>query len=150
LLTLLTETTVATEESAPAATSTIQPTVTATLMPTNTATSHPITTPTATRFHFSTRTPTPTPTPVTPCLASVEYNLRLRASPTQESDTLVVIPYTTTIELYGHSAGSAWWLTTYDGQTGWVDGTYLMLSASCAILPTLNADAAITSISNSE
>jgi hypothetical protein len=144
LLTLLTETPRVTEETAPTATATLQPTVTSTPLPTDTHTPRPTPTPSATRFRFSTRTPTPTPTPVTPCLASVEYNLRLRAQPSQDAETLLVIPYTTTLELYGHSADSTWWLTTYGGEHGWVDGTYMMLSAACSTLPTLDNDSVRT------
>ena len=140
LLTLLTETPAVTEEIVPSATATPQPTLTATPLPTETNTPRPTPTPSATRFRFSTRTPTPTLTPVTPCLAEVQYNLRLRAQPSPDSETLLVIPYTTTLELYGHSADSIWWLTIYEGQTGWVDGTYLMLSAACSALPTLDSD----------
>lgn len=139
LLTLLTETaTVAISPSATATpTRTATPSNTAT--PTDTNTPRPTPTPSATRFHFSTRTPTPSPTPVTPCLAEVQYNLRLRAQPSQDAETLLVIPYATPIELYGHSADAIWWLTTYEGQIGWVDGTYLILSAACGTLPTLDS-----------
>jgi hypothetical protein len=145
LLTLLTETPAA-PDKASAATATMQPTFTVIPTLTNSDTPRPTRTPTATRFHFSTRTPTSTPTPVTPCLASVQYNLRLRALPDPESDTLLVIPYTTTVELYGRSADSTWWLTIIDGQSGWVDGAYLMLSGACSTLPTLDADATLSSI----
>jgi hypothetical protein len=144
LLTLLTETPAVTNEIVPTATATIQPTLTATTLreqtPTDTNTPRPTPTSSATRFHFSTRTPTPSPTAVTPCLAEVQYNLRLRAQPSQDSETLLVIPYTTTLELYGHSADSIWWLTTYEGRNGWVDGTYLMLSAACTTLPTVDGN----------
>lgn len=148
LLTLLTETPSITEEIAPTATATTLPILTATPLPTDTNTPLPTPTPSVTRFRFSTRTPTPTLTPVTPCLASVEYNLRLRALPSQDSETLLVIPYTTTIELYGQSTDSIWWLTTYEGQNGWVDGTYLLLSAACSALPVFDGDAAQTGILN--
>jgi hypothetical protein len=112
---------------------------------TPTRTPSPTLPPTATRFHFSTRTPTPSPTPVTPCLASVEYNLRLRALPSEESETLLVIPYTSTIELVGHSADASWWATSFDGQSGWVDGAYLMLSAACDALPVIEPDTSAVS-----
>lgn len=111
------------------------PTAANTPTPRPTDTPRPSATPTVTRTRFATRTPTPTPTPVTPCLASVEYNLRLRAQPSTESETLLVIPYATTITLSARSLDSAWWLTEYDGQTGWVAGEFLMLSAGCAALP---------------
>jgi hypothetical protein len=107
---------------------------------TPTQTPHPTEPPTATRFRFSTRTPTPSATSVTPCLASVEYNLRLRALPTEESETLLVIPYTSTIELVGHNGDSTWWATTFEGQAGWVNGSFLMLSAACDALPEIGTN----------
>lgn len=97
----------------------------------------------ATRFHYSTRTPTPTPTLVTPCVASVEYNLRLRVAPNRDSETLLTIPYGTTIELYAHGDasenGARWWYTTYEGQQGWVDGQFMLVSAACDSLPAREA-----------
>lgn len=137
LLTLLTEP-AATPEQTPDASptdalpSTGTHTATRTLRPTQPST--------ATRFRFSTRTPTPSATPVTPCLASVEYNLRLRALPTEDSETLLVIPYTSTIELSGRNADATWWAATFEGQSGWVNGTYLLLSAACDVLPEIDAD----------
>jgi hypothetical protein len=78
----------------------------------------------------------PTPRPVTAfCLASVNNNLRLRSAPSRESETLLVIPYTTVLELTARNSDSTWYATTYDGQVGWVDGAFLSLSASCAALP---------------
>lgn len=118
-----------------------QPSATPTFTPAPTNTSLPTPTPTAsaTRYHYSTRTPTPTFTPVTPCLASVEYNLRLRSAPNTDSDTLTVIDYGTTVELYGKGGasenGALWWYTVYEGQEGWLDGQYMLVGSGCDRLP---------------
>lgn len=112
---------------------------TPTLAPTETSTPRATPTSSATRFQFSTRTPTPTPTDVTPCVASVEYNLRLRAAPNAESETLLVIPFGTTVELYGRGTPSEnnafWWYTVYEGQSGWLDGQYMLVGSACDNLP---------------
>lgn len=122
---------------APTLTATNQPTNTP--IPTETYTPRPTDEPTATRFAFSTRTPTPTLTPVTPCLASVEYNLRLRTAPNYDSETLAVVPFGTTIELYGRGGasenGGFWWLARYEGVEGWIDGQYMLVSRACESLP---------------
>ncbi len=125
------------------ATLTLMPTATWTPNPpTETATARPTSPPSATRFQFSTRTPVPTMTAVTPCLASVEYNLRLRIAPDVDSETLLVIPFGTTIELIGRGESTApdqfWWLGRYEGSEGWVDGSYMIVSRACATLPILN------------
>jgi hypothetical protein len=132
----------------PAETPTVEPTAFAseppTTAPTRTASATPrptetrvqaSPTPSATRFQYSTRTPTPPPTAPAPCLATVNYNLRLRAAPSTESETLGVIPYSSSVALTGRSADSRWWQTTFEGQTGWVDGQYLAFSAGCDALP---------------
>lgn len=107
--------------------------------PTETSTPRPTHTPSATRFTYSTRTPTFTPTAVTPCVASVEYNLRLRAAPNVDSETLLVIPFGTSVELYGRGAPSendaSWWYAAYDGQEGWLDGQYMLVGSACDNLP---------------
>ncbi len=134
----------ATTPAAPAPTATHQPkrqsSPTASPTRTNTPRSVSLTpTPSATRFHYSTRTPTPTFTAVTPCLASVEYNLRLRSAPDTDSETLAVIDYGTTVELYGKGGASAnggqWWYAHYDDQEGWLDGHYMIVGAGCDRLP---------------
>ncbi|MBL8133385.1 MAG: hypothetical protein JNL42_16110 [Anaerolineae bacterium] len=122
-------------------TPTALPSATPTAMPTRT----PIPTrePTATRFAFATRTPTITPTPVRPCLASVEYNLRLRAAPDYDSETLLVIPFGTAVELVGRGGasenGAYWWRAIYEGVDGWLDGGYMIVSRACDALPLLNS-----------
>jgi hypothetical protein len=111
------------------------PTTTATTTPTLTSTPRPTATITATRWTFATRTPLPTATLVTPCLGSVDNNLRLRSEPNRESETLLVIPFGTTIMIYGRNDASTWWYTDYEEQEGWVDGEFLTLSAACAGMP---------------
>jgi hypothetical protein len=124
---------VATNTPRPTATATPRPSLTP--APTLTSTPRPTATVTATRWTFATRTPLPTATLVTPCLGSVDNNLRLRTEPNRESDTLVVIPFGTTIMIYGRNEPSTWWYTEHEGQQGWVDGEFLTLSAACAELP---------------
>lgn len=91
--------------------------------------------PTATPWTFATRTPLPTPTEVTPCLATTDFNLRLRAAPDRESETLLVIPFGTVIEVYGRNEGASWWYADYEDQSGWLDGEFLTRSANCDTLP---------------
>ncbi len=146
-MTLVASTTVQSPSASmtPLASSTVQlPSLTPTLSATPTASNTPRPTrtprpPTATLFHFSTRTPTATPTLVTPCIASVQYNLRLRAAPNMDAETLLTIPFGTTLDLYGKGFasdnGALWWYAGYEGQSGWVDGQYLVVSAACDRLP---------------
>lgn len=91
--------------------------------------------PTATPWTFATRTPLPTPTDVIPCLATTDFNLRLRAAPDRESETLVVIPFGTVVEVYGRNDAATWWYADYEAQNGWLDGEFLTRSANCAALP---------------
>jgi hypothetical protein len=116
-------------------TSTRTPVPSETLTPSATPSPAPTRTATATRFVYSTSTPTPTPTDVTPCIGSVNYNLRLRAAPSQDSETLLVIPFGTSIEIVGRNGDATWWQTRYDGQSGWVDGQFVSASAACASMP---------------
>ncbi|MBW4437132.1 MAG: SH3 domain-containing protein [Pleurocapsa minor GSE-CHR-MK-17-07R] len=110
-------------------------TPTATLTPSTTPTQAPTATPTATRFVYASSTPTPSPTAVTPCIGSVNFNLRLRAAPSADSETLLVIPFGTAIEITGMSADGLWWQTAFDGQSGWVDAEFVSASAACASMP---------------
>ncbi len=120
------------------------PTATSTGTATSRPSVSPTPTPSATRFHYSTRTPTPTFTAVTPCLASVEYNLRLRSAPDTGSETLAVIDYGTTVELYGKGGASAgdslWWYAHYDDLEGWLDGQYMIVGSGCDRLPLRDAN----------
>jgi len=114
---------------------TLAPSATVTLTPTPRASS----TPTATRWVYQSPTPLPTETRVTPCLATVDFNLRLRAQPEVDAETLLVIPFSTTISLYGRSEDGGWWLTEYEDQTGWIDGEFITRSSSCDALPVRDA-----------
>ncbi|MBN8639539.1 MAG: SH3 domain-containing protein, partial [Anaerolineae bacterium] len=67
--------------------------------------------------------------------ATVTNNLRLRAEANQDAETLLTIPADTIIFLSGRTEDSGWWQTEYEGQTGWVVGEFLLLSAACADLP---------------
>jgi hypothetical protein len=124
-------------QAAPSATPILSETPTRT--ETLTRTPRPTNTPFPTRQRYATRTPLPTATLVTPCLANVEYNLRLRSTPEQidppNDNTLLVIPFATVIELYGKSEDGLWWLTIYDGQRGWVVGEFMTISAACDRIP---------------
>ena len=134
------------ESSTPARQLSATPTPSPTLSPTptETGTPRPTHTPSATQFTYSTRTPTFTPTSVTPCIASVEYNLRLRSTPNTDSETLLVIPFGTSVELYGRGQVSendaSWWYAAYEGQEGWLDGQYMLISSACDNLPLRDAE----------
>ncbi|MFN8529227.1 MAG: hypothetical protein U0670_11480 [Anaerolineae bacterium] len=113
----------------------------ATRTPTMTRTPRPTETPYPTLERYATRTPTPTATLPTPCIASVDYNLRVRSSPeviNTPDNTLATVPYGSTLELYGKSADGLWWYTSYEGAQGWVMGEYMTLSAACDRLPVRN------------
>jgi hypothetical protein len=142
-LSLLTESPTATPGAATnTAIPTLAPTESSSPVPSATYTATPSPRPTQpptpappTRTRYATRTYTPSPTPVTPCLGVVNYNLRLRAAPNADAETLLVIPFATTIDLYARNSDSTWWQTIYDGQTGWVDGQFMTISAACLALP---------------
>ena len=118
------------------ATDTREPTPTRT--PSMTRTPRPTETPYPTTQRFATRTPTATATLVTPCLAQVEFNLRLRSSPEQinaPDNTLMTIPFGSVIDLYGRSEDGLWWFTIYEGTEGWVVGEFMTIGAACDRLP---------------
>lgn len=126
------------------ATPTVTPLPTDTLIPTatrtatSTRTPRPTETERPTRQGYATRTPTASATRVMPCVASVDYNLRLRAAPERidaPDNTLLTIPFGVTVELYGKSEDGMWWLTFYDDTGGWVMGEFMTISAACARLP---------------
>lgn len=77
----------------------------------------------------------PVTRPAAVCFASVNYNLRLRTEPTRDAETILVIPYLTTLELYARNSDATWWLTRYEGRDGWIDGQFVTLSPGCANLP---------------
>ncbi len=120
------------------ATDTREPTPSRT--PSLTRTPRPTETPYPTIQRFATRTPTATATLVTPCLAQVDYNLRVRSSPEQinaPDNTLITIPFGTVIDLYGRSEDGLWWFTIYEGVEGWVVGEFMTIGAACDRLPVL-------------
>ncbi len=119
----------------PTQTATATPRPSQTPSPTVTRTPWPTATAAATRWSYQSPTPLPTSTPVTPCLAVVNYNLRLRAEPDRDAETLTVIPYATTLLLYASARERAWWQTEYEGQSGWIDGEFVTLGPNCEALP---------------
>ncbi|HYO89460.1 MAG TPA: SH3 domain-containing protein [Candidatus Limnocylindrales bacterium] len=84
-----------------------------------------------TRTPFLTRTPEPTPTASVTCIAVVNFNLRLRAEPNENTETLLTIPFATSILLSARSDDGLWVQTEYDDQTGWVMSEYLTLGPNC-------------------
>ncbi|MAS33419.1 MAG: hypothetical protein CL610_05395 [Anaerolineaceae bacterium] len=131
ILATSTPTATPTEPSTPTPTLTPSPTLTITPSRTPRSTS----TPTPTRLRYATRTPSPTPTLPNPCLATVDFNLNVRAEPNEESDVLTVIPFDTAVSVFASNADQTWWLVMYEDQTGWVDGEFITLTASCSNLP---------------
>ena len=115
-------------------TTTLEPTATATTTPRPTLPA----TPSPTRWTYSTMTPVPTSTLPTPCLATVDYNLRLRVEPDRDAETLLVIPFSTTITISGRNEDATWWFAQHEGQSGWVDGEFITRSASCNALPSVD------------
>lgn len=111
------------------------PTERPTSTPTITRTPQPTPTLTSTRYTFATRTDEPTPTLVSPCLATVNFNLRLRSAPDGESETIDVVPFETTIPLFARTEDSLWWYGSYDDQLGWLDGEFMRVASNCDDLP---------------
>jgi hypothetical protein len=104
--------------------------------PTMTRTPRPTLTPTNTRQPFGRPTATPTATlAATGCDARVTANLRLRAEPSTNAQTLLTIPFDVRIAIFARVSDSAWWLVEYDGVTGWVSSEFLELGAACADVP---------------
>lgn len=117
-----------------AATATPPASATPTMTPTPRATSSA--TPTRQPFVYNSPTPPATATLPTPCVGSVLYNLRLRAAPDPESETLLTIPFDTTLTIYGKDAPShSYWFTVYEDTEGWVDSTYVQAASACNDLP---------------
>jgi len=108
----------------------------------------PSATPTATDTPFVVASVTPdnvTGTPeantarATGCWALVNWNLNLRTGPGRGYRRLLTIPYNTSINVSGRNEDATWWFVTYQTDTGWVDGQYVMLSGSCDDLPVREA-----------
>ncbi len=124
----------------PTATATPTPTVTwtptTTPSPTSSRTPLPTESPTPTRQQFMTPTPTLTPTFANPCIALTLYNVNLRDYPAlEDTQVLLTIPFETTLTLYAQFEDGAWWLTEWEGQSGWVNGDFIRRADSCDDLP---------------
>ena len=122
----------------PAATATLAPTVTASATATQTPTERPTASPTPTRerFSYSTPTPEPSPTLTNPCIGTVPFNLRLRAEPNADSETLATIPFETTIAIYGKDGSTVtWWYVQYENLYGWVDAEFVQATSACDSAP---------------
>jgi hypothetical protein len=73
----------------------------------------------------------------TTCKVVVAYNLNLRDKPTtDESTVLLSIPYGTTVTTTGRTSDD-WYKVDYQGQKGWVSGTYVSPQATCSQLATI-------------
>jgi hypothetical protein len=124
--------------AAAAPTDTLEPSPTFTVTPSRTP--RPTPSPTSTREPFIALRPTAESTsaavnPGESCLVSVEFNLRLRALPNRESETLVVIPFGTNIQAYGRNRETSWWYVEYESQFGWVDAEFARADERCDELP---------------
>lgn len=122
--------------AAPTATPTVTPSATATATVTPTERPTATATPTRERFVYSSPTPEPSPTLVTPCVGAVLYNLRLRSEPDPEAETLMTIPFETTIAIYGKDAARpSYWYTVYEDTEGWVDVAFVQATSACDDVP---------------
>lgn len=70
--------------------------------------------------------PTATPTPIPSIqLPQIDVqgltlaNLYIRSDPLRRAQQLGVIPWNTTVQVYGRDAGHSWYLITYNGIVGW-------------------------------
>jgi uncharacterized protein YgiM (DUF1202 family) len=114
-------------------TPTYTPTPTMTVTPSRTP--RPTDTPTPSRERFVTRTPSPSPTLPNPCVATVDFNLNLRAEPNAEAEVLTIIPFGTAVSVFASNVDQTWWYVSYENQSGWVDGQYITRTAACDNLP---------------
>jgi uncharacterized protein YgiM (DUF1202 family) len=65
----------------------------------------------------------------------VDYTLRMRAAPNQDSATVVMIPHTATVQAVARTADNNWLLVNYNGQSGWVASWIGQLQGSISSLP---------------
>jgi hypothetical protein len=100
---------------------------TPTLTDTATATDTPLPT--------STRAPSATPTALPNCQLVMNYNVNLRAAPDFGAEVLLTIPYNTNVNASGRTEDAAWWLVSYNGNTGWVSSDYVAAGGACLNLP---------------
>ena len=45
------------------------------------------------------------------------------------------LEFGTSVLLYGRNADSTWWFAEVDGQRGWLNGEFLVVSPACSTLP---------------
>ncbi len=132
ILATATPTATPTEPDTPTATFTPSPTLT----PTLTRTPRPTATPTTTRQQFATRTPTLTPTLPDPCLATVDFNLNVRAEPVEDAELVTTIPFNSTVTVFAsNDEERTWWFVRFGDDVGWVLGEFITTTRSCDILP---------------
>lgn len=124
-----------TQTQTPRQTPSATTTNTTTLPASSTATALPSVTPTPTRQSYQTPTPTATPTASTVCGAVVNYNLNLRAAPSGDAEIVLVIPYTSLVQVAGQNEDGSWWFVGYNEVWGWVDARYIALDTGCADTP---------------
>ncbi len=133
----------------PIPTNTLVPSATPTETPTLTRTPYPTDTPTLTLVGYADafaignlgaldgtpqETATVTP-PAVSCLILINYNLRLRAAPFADAETLAVIPYKSSVAASARSRDLRSWFVRYEDREGWIDGQYATAAASCEDLP---------------
>jgi hypothetical protein len=90
------------------------------------------------QLHFS--TPTPTPELPEACEATVTTRLNMRDLPSTAGGKIItVIPENTTVELFGQDNVNEWWFTQFDGEEGWLNGSFLTFTDDdCSRLPVRN------------
>lgn len=65
----------------------------------------------------------------------VDYTLKMRAAPDQNSTEITTIPHTATVEAVGRSSDNNWLLVNFEGQSGWVAAWIGRLQAPINSLP---------------
>jgi len=65
----------------------------------------------------------------------VDYTLRMRAAPGQDSAEIGIIPHTATVQAVARSSDNNWLLVNYEGQSGWVASWIGRLQGSISSLP---------------
>jgi uncharacterized protein YraI len=62
--------------------------------------------------------------------ARSRFNARVRPAPTLESDTLVIVPFATLVQVLGRDDTGGWLYVAYDGISGWVSAPLIELTAA--------------------
>jgi len=105
-------------------------------VPTITRTPLPEPSPTRTRRAYVPPTPTATPESVQVedlCGAVVLTNLNVRAEDTVDAEIVAIIPEQTRVALSARNEEGTWWVTEFEGETGWVAAEFLQLDPVCGI-----------------